>query len=781
MHLSTYLLVKFQKNMFDPIHSIKRVCVCIIQLDSFFLSLSVQLVGAAVLVTQLSGTDSYAIKSKQVEDHESTETSADNEHVDAALKRTSSSEDSAQEIEEEEKEDGVEDSSEEKGNKVEKRSAQQFSRNSDEFDNFSFEIDNRRRPVVGPAQPAANVRNPVLRNSDERIDASDEVRSILASRVRPIVPTQTAFANSDRLPLVPLSFRNLARQSARQQQQPDDDFDDDISIEIRNRVAVTPPVIQQRVVATSTATAGRLPSAVTGGRRNPILVRQQSDDDFDDVSLEIVRQVAPTPVRQVVPTTQTALPNRLPVPMGFRTQLVRESDGDLSLEVVRVTPNQPTVPSPNNNQAANSNIRTAVFSQSDERDDVSVEIFGSLLNRNAGQLLPTAPPAAQQTSAIRPIQQANNRQQPIQTFNRVNNVSARPVTARPQVQSPASPVTTATQPAVASSSNRLPLVPMGFRTPILVRQSDDFDDDISLEIIRDRVAPATSVVQQVVATQTATSDRLPVPMSFRNSILRQSDEFDDVSIEIRDRNVFTAPPQQVNRPAANNQAGAPVNANNRPEFVVTQDADGDVSLELVSRVQSQQQPTAGVENQSVQQQGFSISPVRPLVPPRPALAAGISLVQTGNEGQRVNVFADYSSEDNNNDDDDNDDFFLEDQFDNVDGFRLLASDFFAQPPGNGFPVERSVENQRETAQKDMQDRVEEDNLAEPVSLDDSDFHVPSAESDDWFLVKQYMDHDYSSEELEGELAKEYFWQPVKDAKKVKTDQDKMAELKPARS
>ncbi|XP_046633422.1 uncharacterized protein LOC124312908 isoform X2 [Daphnia pulicaria] len=716
------------------------------------LSTYLLLVGAAVLVTQLSGTDSYAIKTKQVEDHESIET----------LNRTLSSEDSAQE--EEEEEDGVEDSSEEKANKVEKRSAQ-FSRNSDEFDNFSFENDNRRRPVVGPAQPT-NVRNPVFRNSDERIDASDELRSILASRVRPNVPTQTAFANSDRLPLVPMSFRNLARQ-----QQPDDDFDDDISIEIRNRVSVPQPaVIQQRVVATSTATVGQLPSAVTG-LRNPILVRQQSDDDFDDVSLEIVRQVAPTPVRQVVPTTQTALPNRLPVPMGFRTQLVRESDGDLSLEVVRVAPNQPTVPSPNNNQAANSNIRTAVFSQSDERDDVSVEIFGSLLNRNAGQLLQTAPPAAQQTSAIRPIQQANNRQQPIQTFNQVNIVSARPVTVRPQVQPP---VTTATQPAVASSSNRLPLVPMGFRNTILVRQSDDFDDDISLEIIRDRVAPATSVVQQVVATQTATSDRLPVPMSFRNPILRQSDEFDDVSIEIRDRNVFTAP-QQVNQPAANSPAGAPVNAN-RPEFVITQDADGDVSLELVSRVQSQQ-PTAGVQNQSVQQQGFSISPVRPLVPPRPVLAAG-SLVQTGNEGQRVNVFDDYSLEDN---DDDNDDFFLEDQFDNVDGFRLLASDFFAQSTGNGFPVERSVENQGETDQKDMQDRAEEDNLAEPVSLDDSDFHVPSAESDDWFLVKQYMDHDYSSEELEGELAKEYFWQPVKDAKKVKTDQDKMAELKPARS
>lgn len=713
-----------------------------------------------MLVTQLSGTDSYAIKSQQVEDHESIET----------LNRTSSSEDSVQE----EEEDGVEDSSEEKAKEVEKRSAQ-FSRNSDEFDNFSIENDNRRRPVVGPAQPT-NVRNPVFRNSDERIDASDELRSVLASRVRPNVPTQTAFANSDRLPLVPMSFRNLARQ----QQQPDDDFDDDISIEIRNRVAVTQPVIQQRVVATSTATVGRLPSAVTG-LRNPILIRQQSDDDFDDVSLEIVRQVAPTPVRQVVPTTQTALPNRLPVPMGFRTQLVRESDGDLSLEVVRVTPNQPTVPSPNNNQAANSNIRTAVFRQSDERDDVSVEIFGSLLNRNAGQLQ-TAPPAAQQTSAIRPIQQANNRQQPIQTFNQVNIVSARPVTARPQVQPPVTArpqvqpsVTTATQPAVASSSNRLPLVPMGFRNTILVRQSDDFDDDISLEIIRDRVAPATSVVQQVVATQPATSDRLPVPMSFRNPILRQSDEFDDVSIEIRDRNVFTAP-QQVNQPAANGQAGTPVNAN-RPEFVVTQDADGDVSLELVSRVQSQQ-PAAGVENQSVQQQGFSISPVRPLVPPRPVLAAG-SLVQTGNEGQRVNVFDDYSLEDN---DDDNDDFFLEDQFDNVDGFRLLASDFFAQSTGNGFPVERSVENQSETDQKDMQDRAEEDNLAEPVSLDDSDFHVPSAESDDWFLVKQYMDHDYSSEELEGELAKEYFWQPVKDAsKKVKTDQDKMAELKPARS
>ena len=745
-----------------------------------------------MLVTHLSATHSYTIgrsSSSEIEHHHDSKETSSAEPIDDATtsRNQTSTEDDDDTV--------VEDSSseEEEDNKV-KRSAQFSTRNSDEFDDISLEINNNRQVVRQQTNPA------------------------------------------DRLPLVPLSLRNpvLVRQR--------NDDDADISIDVRRDQIVSAPVVTaQRVMPTQTL-SGRLPVPIS--LRNPNFDVRQSDDD--DVSLEIVnrdRIVSSTPVRPQAVVQTSQLPAG---PVGFRiSQIVRESDGDLSVEIVRditssnvASPNQPTLPAQVNtvNQQVSFNQRTPVFSTRQSDDDISVELFGSILNENVR--LPTAVRPVQ-TSAIRPIQQANNRQQPIQTFTQVNNnnnVPIRPVTAdaRPQVQPSSNAVrqVAPTQPlAIASSADRLSLVPLSFRDPILVRQRDDDfdddDDDISIEI-RDRVV-VTPVVQQtvqsivrpvvqpinrpvvqptaqptvgpivrpvaqptvqpvvrpvvqpnvqpiirpVVSTQTtiASLGRLPVPIGFRNQILRQSDEIDgDVSVEIsvRDRIVFTpTATQQVNRPQANGQVRAPATNNREQEFVITQDFDGDVSVELVnSRTPIQVQ---SVDNQSVQQQGFSMTPLRPLVQPpqqQPVIAG--SFVQTGlNEGQQqFNVFDDSSLEDDRDDDDD-DDFFLEDQFDNVDGFRLLASDFFNPPSGNGIPSARSIQNHGKITKKDH-DSV--------ISLDESDFHVP-AESDDWFLVKQYMDHDYSSEEIQ--LAKEYFWHPIKDSnKKVKTDQDQMDELKP---
>ncbi|XP_057372521.1 uncharacterized protein LOC130693407 [Daphnia carinata] len=63
----------------------------------------------------------------------------------------------------------------------------------------------------------------------------------------------------------------------------------------------------------------------------------------------------------------------------------------------------------------------------------------------------------------------------------------------------------------------------------------------------------------------------------------------------------------------------------------------------------------------------------------------------------------------------------------------------------------------------------------PVSLDATDFHnlrdnefLIHPESEDWFLVKQYMDDDYFRNAAE-ELAGEYFWQPVKNSKRFDSE------------
>ncbi|KAI9561486.1 hypothetical protein GHT06_012444 [Daphnia sinensis] len=63
----------------------------------------------------------------------------------------------------------------------------------------------------------------------------------------------------------------------------------------------------------------------------------------------------------------------------------------------------------------------------------------------------------------------------------------------------------------------------------------------------------------------------------------------------------------------------------------------------------------------------------------------------------------------------------------------------------------------------------------PVSLDATDFHnrrddgfLIQPESEDWFLVKQYMDDDDFGNAAE-ELAGEYFWQPVKNSKRFDSE------------
>ncbi|KAK4004553.1 hypothetical protein OUZ56_006286 [Daphnia magna] len=63
----------------------------------------------------------------------------------------------------------------------------------------------------------------------------------------------------------------------------------------------------------------------------------------------------------------------------------------------------------------------------------------------------------------------------------------------------------------------------------------------------------------------------------------------------------------------------------------------------------------------------------------------------------------------------------------------------------------------------------------PISLDATDFHnrrdnefLIQPESEDWFLVKQYMDDDYFRNAAE-ELAGEYFWQPVKHSKRLDSE------------
>lgn len=63
----------------------------------------------------------------------------------------------------------------------------------------------------------------------------------------------------------------------------------------------------------------------------------------------------------------------------------------------------------------------------------------------------------------------------------------------------------------------------------------------------------------------------------------------------------------------------------------------------------------------------------------------------------------------------------------------------------------------------------------PVNLDATDFHnrqytefLIQPESEDWFLVKQYMDDEQFRDASE-ELAGEYFWQPVKNSKTLDSE------------
>jgi hypothetical protein len=67
--------------------------------------------------------------------------------------------------------------------------------------------------------------------------------------------------------------------------------------------------------------------------------------------------------------------------------------------------------------------------------------------------------------------------------------------------------------------------------------------------------------------------------------------------------------------------------------------------------------------------------------------------------------------------------------------------------------------------------IKDSSIERSIHLDSTDFHKrPSSgmliqpESEDWFLVRQYMD-DESFRGSSRELAKEYFWQPVKGSSK----------------
>ncbi|XP_057372506.1 mucin-2-like [Daphnia carinata] len=755
------------------------------------------LIGAALLVAHLKGVESFALDRTASGDarRESVE------NVEKALNQTTT-EDS------DESEDARDSSSEEQDNIV-KRSAQ-FSRNSDEFDNVSFEIDDRR-----------------FFQQNAPTQTFQPTRSILVTpQITRVTPTRVP-SLPDRLP-VPISLRNL----------PIRQFDDDDSREtIRTGVVATP--VQQIAPVRTTGLPDRLPVPI--GFRNPIL---RQTIDFDDDSIEITdRFIAPAQPATI--STQTATVNR--VVNARRPNIFRQSDerDDVSLEVFSVNQNGQLqqairpIQTTNNGAQLIQNVRRVVvtatpqlqspaavvtrtpttavtnvdlvFTNSAERDDFSDEVIRSSLAFFATPITPTPPtqtataanrlqiptgfinqntrplnaninrvaatPApisrivpAQTVNRVIPIQavsqnvpvQTVNRNVPIQTVNRVTptqaisqNVPAQTVNRNVPIQTVnrVIPTQALSQNAQVQTANRIaPVQTVNRATPAQAAAP------IAPTQTVNRVIPTQAVnrivltqnAPQIVATQTVNRvaptvglpNRLPVPIAFRNVVFRQTIDLDDDSIEIRDRNVFL--PVNTN----NNGQIQTINVASRP--VLSQDFDDDsVELELINPVRNQQAAPAQ----------------------RVAQPAAVNPVQaTGNQGQQfvLRLDDDFSREDNRDDDfDDDNTFFLEDQLGNADNFRLLATDFFLQPDTNRAPSVRSVNN-RKQAQDYDDDYSLEMNLT-PVHLDEADLKEdPVQESDDWFLVKQYMNHDHSSEELEGDLAREYFWEPVKDTNK-KTD------------
>ena len=73
--------------------------------------------------------------------------------------------------------------------------------------------------------------------------------------------------------------------------------------------------------------------------------------------------------------------------------------------------------------------------------------------------------------------------------------------------------------------------------------------------------------------------------------------------------------------------------------------------------------------------------------------------------------------------------------------------------------------------------IKDSSIERSIHLDSTDFHkrpnsgmLIQPESEDWFLVRQYMD-DESFRGSSQELAKEYFWQPVKDSKGLDSESE----------
>ena len=95
-------------------------------------------------------------------------------------------------------------------------------------------------------------------------------------------------------------------------------------------------------------------------------------------------------------------------------------------------------------------------------------------------------------------------------------------------------------------------------------------------------------------------------------------------------------------------------------------------------------------------------------------------------------------------------------------------------PANGF---RHLKESDERDEDDTSDEVRSSLSARgSISLDATDFHnrpdggvLIQPESEDWFLVRQYMD-EFRGADGE-ELAKEYFWQPVKSRKGLDSESE----------
>jgi hypothetical protein len=112
------------------------------------------------------------------------------------------------------------------------------------------------------------------------------------------------------------------------------------------------------------------------------------------------------------------------------------------------------------------------------------------------------------------------------------------------------------------------------------------------------------------------------------------------------------------------------------------------------------------------------------------------------------------------------------------------------PVGGQVSTQTNVHNFKQSDEHDEEDssneirssialsaKAKDSSHFERLNLDATDFHQRSGsgvliqpESEDWFLVRQYMD-DESFRGSSKELAKEYFWQPVKGSKGLDSESE----------